>query len=630
MLRRTPVLASLAAIAATTVAFVAPATAQEADAPAVDTSAADAELAAAAAPSIYRAQMLTTTVDPGTTWAAGQIRVWVRDDGALRVNVPARAAEPPINGYQVCARVQGDTSEPQGDAFGECVGWLRAGTVSAQGTDAVFDVPIKVLVGSPGGTPGVKNVEITVKDAAGEVATSVVSNAFTVGPIAGNGQTLNFYHLQNESTPGNPFPNLAWVGSTKATLTYTRNGGAIPTSPDINVAGGPYRYTGFVVDAPVGTNVFRAGGDTTGVTLISEATLAAPTVSIASGIPANGTFAAGANVSINLAINAGETATAYWYKLNTGDWTLASGAALNLGALANGTYNLSVAVNDGAGFTSGVVTRTFVVGTPGTPPPPPPAAGTVGYLIAAQSGNVVNFGSSSTLPRNGTATHTGNVVDIAYNPARTGYWTLDQNGRVVAYGAASVQGGATSNIEQPGWRSGESAVALSPTSSGDGYWVFTSAGRVLRFGDAGALPDLLTVPLQKPVVDAAPAVGGGGVYLVAEDGGVFALNAQFYGSVPGAIGRLPNRPVRAILPQAGGYLMVAEDGGVFSFGNTTFRGSLPGLNVVPNRPISGMVTSGQGYLLVGEDGGVFAFGTTFSGSLGATGSASRVVGIAAR
>jgi hypothetical protein len=606
MIRRVSLAAALVAIAATAAA-TSPAAAQ------------DPELDAAAAPQIVATQLLTTRVDPGSTFAAGQVRVWVRDDGALAVNVPARTAEPPIPGYQVCARIQNDPTEPFNNDFGQCVGWLRAGTVSTSGTDAVFDVPIKVLASSPVAGAGAKTIEVFVRDAGGETTTATLGG-FEVGALA-TGQTLNFYHLQNEGGP-----NLAWVGSTKSGLAYTQNGTPLTLNNDPGATtnpGGHYRNTGFVLDALGGANTFRANGDATGFTIVGESPLVAPTVSIASGIPASNIVAPGSTVSVTL--SASEAASTYWYKLNNGNWTPSASATVNLGALANGSYTLRVAVNDGAGFASAAVSRNFAVGSSS-----PPQPGSAGYLIAAESGTIVPFGTARAEAINGTATHAAAVVDVVYHPNRTGYWTLDVNGVVISYGAAATFEGASTNVPRASWRSGERAVALSTTPSGNGYWVFTSAGRVLRFGDAGALEDLLAIPLQGAIVDAAPAVGEPGVYLVASDGGVFALSATFHGSVRGALGGgFPAKPIRAILPQAGGYMMVAEDGGVFAFGTTVFRGSLPGLNVTPNRPIASIVTNGPGYLLVGEDGGVFAFNTPFAGSLGGTATNERFVSIAA-
>jgi hypothetical protein len=64
-----------------------------------------------------------------------------------------------------------------------------------------------------------------------------------------------------------------------------------------------------------------------------------------------------------------------------------------------------------------------------------------------------------------------------------------------------------------------------------------------------------------------------------------------------------------------GYWLVAADGGVFAF-QAGFRGSMGGQRL--NAPVTGMVPYGDGYLMVGSDGGAFNFSSQpFSGSLGA-------------
>ena len=55
------------------------------------------------------------------------------------------------------------------------------------------------------------------------------------------------------------------------------------------------------------------------------------------------------------------------------------------------------------------------------------------------------------------------------------------------------------------------------------------------------------------------------------DGGVFAFDAPFRGSMGG---RAMNKPVRGMVRYGDGYLMVGEDGGAFSFGDVDFFGSL--------------------------------------------------------
>jgi hypothetical protein len=73
------------------------------------------------------------------------------------------------------------------------------------------------------------------------------------------------------------------------------------------------------------------------------------------------------------------------------------------------------------------------------------------------------------------------------------------------------------------------------------------------------------------VISMAPDPDGTGYWLVAADGGIFAFDATFHGSM-GSV-RL-NKPVTGMVPAPAGYLMVAEDGGIFAFGDVPFHGSL--------------------------------------------------------
>ena len=64
----------------------------------------------------------------------------------------------------------------------------------------------------------------------------------------------------------------------------------------------------------------------------------------------------------------------------------------------------------------------------------------------------------------------------------------------------------------------------------------------------------------------------GGYWLVATDGGVFAYNAPFLGSMGG---KALNAPMHFMTgtPDFGGYRLVATDGGVFNYGDAQFYGS---------------------------------------------------------
>ena len=82
----------------------------------------------------------------------------------------------------------------------------------------------------------------------------------------------------------------------------------------------------------------------------------------------------------------------------------------------------------------------------------------------------------------------------------------------------------------------------------------------------------------------SPTSAPGGYWTVASDGGIFAFNALFAGSMGGTH---LNQPIvgMAFDPATGGYWEVASDGGIFSF-NAPFEGSMGGAHL--NSPIVGM------------------------------------------
>ncbi|MDQ1489679.1 MAG: hypothetical protein QOJ23_2193, partial [Actinomycetota bacterium] len=113
----------------------------------------------------------------------------------------------------------------------------------------------------------------------------------------------------------------------------------------------------------------------------------------------------------------------------------------------------------------------------------------------------------------------------------------------------------------------------------------------------------------------------------ASDGGIFAFgDAAFVGSMGG---KNLNATVQSLVPDGGGhgYWLVASDGGIFAF-DAPFRGSMGAMKL--NNQVVGMVRYGDGYLMVGADGGIFNFSTApFAGSLGDKPPAAPVVAVAA-
>jgi hypothetical protein len=120
-------------------------------------------------------------------------------------------------------------------------------------------------------------------------------------------------------------------------------------------------------------------------------------------------------------------------------------------------------------------------------------------------------------------------------------------------------------------------------------------------------------PLRKRGAMGMCANPKGGYYVFADDGGVFAFGAPFFGSMGD---KEMDAPVvgMAVRPKGDGYILCGSDGAVFAFGRARVRGSLEGKPLAA--PITGCAfdPDGDGYYLVGQDGGVFAFDAPFHGS----------------
>ncbi len=174
--------------------------------------------------------------------------------------------------------------------------------------------------------------------------------------------------------------------------------------------------------------------------------------------------------------------------------------------------------------------------------------------------------------------------------------------------------------------------APTPTSA-HGYWLVGSDGGIFTFGSAQFYGSTGNIKLQRPVVGISPTANKAGYWLVASDGGIFAFgNAGYYGSIPGA-GLSPagsglphslNAPIVGMVPSSdgGGYFMVASDGGVFAFGDARFEGSCPGMGGCSGAAVAVVPDgSGNGYWLVTQTGNVYAFGdAAFYGAPGNQGS----------
>ncbi len=201
-------------------------------------------------------------------------------------------------------------------------------------------------------------------------------------------------------------------------------------------------------------------------------------------------------------------------------------------------------------------------------------------------------------------------------PAAHGYWLVGSDGGIFTFGSATFHGSTGSlRLQRP-------VVGITPTADEDGYWLVASDGGIFAFGDAGfhgSIPGLGLHPaasglpnsLDAPIVGMVPSSDGGGYFMVASDGGVFAFgDAQFEGSCPGRGGC--SGAAVAVVPDATGrgYWLVTQTGNVYTFGDAPYFGA-PGPQ---GSPITAAVRTadGGGYFVLLANGTVDGYGDAVS------------------
>jgi hypothetical protein len=273
----------------------------------------------------------------------------------------------------------------------------------------------------------------------------------------------------------------------------------------------------------------------------------------------------------------------------------------------------------------------------------------IGYVIAGSDGTGYGFGVQQKIGSGNLLPWPGLQLDspvVAVLPTQgLGYTVATSGGGLYSYNTS--QGTVTAIPSMVGQHLNSPIVGTA--TNGLGFYLVAADGGVFALGGAPFLGSMGGQKLNAPIVGItigypASPPNPSGYYLVAADGGVFAFGGiPFYGSMGGQ--RL-NAPIvgvavpSPIFPYAPGYWLVASDGGVFSFGQTKFLGSTGNIHL--NRPIVGMAfgsnsqnggppdaNGNQGYWLVASDGGVFSFGdTNFCGSAAGISPKAPVVGIA--
>ena len=188
--------------------------------------------------------------------------------------------------------------------------------------------------------------------------------------------------------------------------------------------------------------------------------------------------------------------------------------------------------------------------------------------------------------------------------------------KVTSHVGAPASGG---NPLGPGLCARPSNPPATPSAaSGRGYWFLGKDGGIFAF-DAPFFGSLPGRNIKAQAIMMAATTSGQGYWVLGSDGGVFSFgDARFHGNM---VGTKLAAPILKLIPTptGKGYWLLGADGGIFSFGDAKFHGSTGGMRLAA--PVIAMAAApdGRGYWLLGGDGGVFAFDVPFYGSVPGTG-----------
>jgi hypothetical protein len=365
---------------------------------------------------------------------------------------------------------------------------------------------------------------------------------------------------------GGPSGSFDTTGTTTATVGTTASGQA--TAPPFTADGTPGSYTVVASAQNFGTIDFSLTNTTTDVAATITAAGGTPQSAVvgsafaspltATVVDAGGDPVSGAQVTFTVSSDNGAGAT------------FASGGPTAMAVTdATGTATSPVLT---AGDTSGGFSATATTsGVDDT------ATFSLTDLAAAPYAITSGVGASQSAPAGSQfpIPLAVTVTDKDKNPVPGAAVTFaaPASGPSGAFAGGGVVATTTTDVD---------GIAVAPAFTAGG----TPGGYIVTAAVAGVNPPASFALVNQPgapssggTAPAPPAVGmvrtpdGGGYWLVAADGGVFAFgDARFLGSAGGT--RLAAPVVgMTVTPDGGGYWLVAADGGVFSFGDARFLGS---------------------------------------------------------
>ncbi|MGC8627105.1 MAG: hypothetical protein ACP5VR_06025 [Acidimicrobiales bacterium] len=238
-------------------------------------------------------------------------------------------------------------------------------------------------------------------------------------------------------------------------------------------------------------------------------------------------------------------------------------------------------------------------------------------------------------------------VGITATSDGQGYWLVQADGKVTAFGDAHFYGSLSADATA----ASAPIVAMARTYTNHGYWLVSSIGHVYPFGDAkdyGSLPARLAA--VAPITSIAVTPNGQGYWLLAANGHIFGfgdasltgmpnshlapydaivtrpdggyiVTAANYAAVfvyPGGalVSGGPGNELAANVvgaaptPSGNGVWQAGMDGGVITWGDAGLYGSVPSENVVLKSPVTAIAGSpdGRGYWMLTAHGAVLNFG----------------------
>jgi hypothetical protein len=199
-----------------------------------------------------------------------------------------------------------------------------------------------------------------------------------------------------------------------------------------------------------------------------------------------------------------------------------------------------------------------------------------GYLLVDAAGHVYPIGNTRSLGDLSGLRLRAPIVD-AVGDSR-GYLMVGADGGVFTFGRIRFHGSlARQHLTAP-----IVGVALTGT---DGYWLVSRQGGVWPFGDARSIrviPYVVPFPLG-PFIGIAGDGRNDGYWLATSDGHVFGLgSAHSYGDLSD---RRLAAPIVRVTAVPSGYYLLGADGGVFAF-QAPFLGSMTGHRLA--QPATGM------------------------------------------